>query len=149
VSRSAPPDPGEPERPADLGEAALAVWDSLTVVLRRMGVLAQTDSRVLIRYCDAYARWRECVAMMAEHGQWMVMTKTEEDGSQITVHKARPQFKMARELATELTALEREMGLTPSSRTRINVTDSKKAGKAGTEESGKARFFTPAPLKLA
>jgi P27 family predicted phage terminase small subunit len=111
-----------------------------------MGVFDQIDQNTLARYCVAYVRWRRAIRFITENGEFF--TVKDAAGKTLNV-KLFPQVHVADKVAKELTKLEQEMGLTPSSRTRINVTDSKKAGKAGTEESGKARFFTPAPLKLA
>ena len=125
------PPAGVADAPAWLTPAARAVWAQL-VPLMPAGVLTRVDELSLARYCDSFVRWRQAAAALDDHG-----STYEVDGRNGKQHKLRPEVAEYHALAAMLVRLEQEFGLTPSSRTRIQVPDDQ--GKA--KDDGKGRFF--------
>jgi len=110
------PSNARPRRPLALSKLADACWKSLIPKLDKLGVLTQTDSDMLVLYCETWGRWREARDWIKKHGaKYPVMG---EDG--------RPKFwkpwpEIQIEIASRFTLirLASEFGMTPSSRTQI------------------------------
>jgi len=116
-----PPISDQPLAPAWLNPLALEEWDRLALTLHTMGVLTDIDQTMLAAYCMAYARWRQAEAdleVMAEadpvtHG---ALIKTKE-GNAIQ----NPLVGVANVARRDMARLAAEFGLSPSSRTLINL----------------------------
>lgn len=110
---------GIPTCPDWLTKDAKTEWRRLAKTLHQMGVLATVDRAVFAKYCEGWARWKEAEIHITEEGAVIVNDK----GVQImnpwvnTSDKAQKQMMQA---ATEL-------GLTPSSRSRIIAAGEAKA----------------------
>jgi len=108
-----------PRMPIWLPAEAKSVWRQLMPDLHAMGILHRVDRNALTRYCVLWVRWRRAVAFLDEHGE--VYPLLDEHG-QVKYMQQWPQVAIANKLAIELRRIEQEFGLTPSARTRINVT---------------------------
>jgi P27 family predicted phage terminase small subunit len=88
-------------------------------MLEQMQVLTRIDVNALARYCRLWSRWRKAEKFIEEKGE--VYTLKDEKGN---VRCVQPftQVAIANKLAQQLTRLEQEFGMTPSARTRIQVT---------------------------
>jgi len=122
---------GTPKCPSWLDKDAKAAWRQLVPLLEEMRVLTRIDSNALARYCRLWSRWRKAEKFIEEKGE--VYTLKDEKGNVRCVQQF-PQVSIANKLAQQLTKLEQEFGMTPSARTRIQIT-------VATPMSNKSRFF--------
>jgi P27 family predicted phage terminase small subunit len=93
---------------------ALAVWERLVPVLRRMGVWTAADRETIARYCtlhELHARYAdECRA-----GRDRLTTRTGYEALS-------PAATMLTKLSASLLSIERQYGLTPTARASIAAT---------------------------
>ena len=114
MARKIPP----PSPPAWLDAGARAKWRELVPLLRQMGVLARIDRGALARYCDTWAWWMRSRKFIEEKGDTYVLR--DEEGKPTYIQQY-PQVSIAHKLATQLTRLEGEFGLTPAARASIHA----------------------------
>lgn len=105
----APPHLTDPE--------AIVEWQRLTQLLYEVGVLARVDANALALYCDAHAVYIEAKKDIAENG-FNAVTGT---GSIIQ----RPSVGVFHRCRTDMLRILTEFGMTPSSRTKVSVLESK------------------------
>jgi len=118
-AREPRPPSGTPDIPAHLKGVAAKKWRQLASLLYGMRAVTVADSDMLELYCDTYAAYRLARKNVAETGQVIVVRK--EAGGLVEV-KRNPHSTEYHRYADRLAKLLAEMGLTPSSRTRIAVT---------------------------
>ena len=118
---------GVPEPPEIIQGEARAEWYRVCADLKAMGILSQADRPALAAYCNCWAQFVD------------LADKYDKTGA---LHKAmngkvtrNPLFGMLRETREELRKLATEFGLTPSSKSRLQVSEKPHA------EEGKRRFF--------
>ena len=111
--REPQPPASQPTCPAHLSPTAKAEWKRLARTLNKIGVLTQVDRAALAAYCQAYGRWVEAEKKLKETP---VLLKTPagyvQQSPWLTVSNKQMEL-MAKYMA--------ELGLTPSSRTRLAV----------------------------
>jgi len=117
--------------PAWLSYAAKGIWKQTTELLDGMGILSNTDTNALARYCHMFVRWKKAEKFIEEHGE----TYTVRDHGEIKSIRQYPQVVIAHKLALALLRLEQEFGLTPSARVGLTVT------KVKDKKNSKDRFF--------
>lgn len=100
-------------------------WKRICSELLILKVLSQAERSSLEQYCEAYAKWRECITTLKEQGQYMHTEKG------IAEH---PAGKAHRAYAAICHKLLCEFGMTPASRTRLVITEE-------TEQDGQAKRF--------
>jgi P27 family predicted phage terminase small subunit len=105
--------------------------------LYKIGLLSGVDRAALAAYCQAYARWvqaERAIAEMAKRDQLTggLMIKTT-NGNAIQ----NPLVGTANKAATDMVRFAAEFGMTPSARSRINVTPPGEG-----ERDPAAQFFT-------
>jgi P27 family predicted phage terminase small subunit len=83
--------------------------------LDRLGLLTVVDRAALATYCQAWARYVEAEAMLAQYGS--VLKAKGSDYIQVS-----PYATISRHNAQLVKSFSMEFGLTPSSRSRISVT---------------------------
>ncbi len=111
-------DRSRPDPPDWLDETARACWEQIAPQLDEMGCLARIDAHALARYCGLWSRWRKAEEFIAKYGE----TYPLKDGSGNIKYFAQfPQVAIAHRLSLALTKIEAEFGMTPSSRSRIEV----------------------------
>jgi P27 family predicted phage terminase small subunit len=126
--REPKPPSGAPAMPRGLFDAEAArEWKRLSKRLDALGLLNECDGNLMARYCVAWSLWVKTVRRLWKDGQVLISKKGGEYASAY--------FNNLLALDKRLAAGEAEMGLTSSSRTRIQATP--KVGKP----EGKARFF--------
>lgn len=127
-----PPRVSRPKAPRSLTKRAKKAWPKLAELLDGMGLLTEADLGVCERYLESWAIWREAVDFIDEKGLVMPVKKrtetrhpdgTVEFGYEIVGMKEFPQVRVVARFSSVLVAIERELGLTPSARTRIAVED--------------------------
>jgi len=109
-------------------------WRKLVKLLDAIGVLTRADLVLVERYCETLVQWRACRDFIKEKGmvypvkKWNPHkdngaekngTKRPLGGFEVVGFRDFPQVKNLTKLDTALLQHERELGLTPSSRTRL------------------------------
>jgi len=119
INRREPqPRSGAPRCPAWLGAEGHAVWKRLVPELKAMGVLSRADGEALAALCQAYVRWRQAEEFIDKHGP--VFPLRDEKG-QIRCMMPFPQVAIARHMAALVKGYLQEFGMTPASRSRIEL----------------------------
>lgn len=116
LNRSEPkPDKGMPPCPVWLLPEAKKEWKRLAENLSQLGVLTQIDMAAFAAYCQSYARWKEAQEHINSEGS---VFETDKGYQQQTpwVGIANTNQKLMLQAASEF-------GLTPSSRSRIVVSN--------------------------
>lgn len=106
-----------PTVPDSLDEYGLCEWHHITTLLEQMNLLSSADKAALEIYCQTFSEWRKAVDMCNKYGAWTVYK--DKDGHILT---RRNEFDRVRERSSE--SLRRwltEFGLTPSSRSRVEI----------------------------
>jgi P27 family predicted phage terminase small subunit len=101
---------GAPKRPTHFDRVASAMWRRLVSLFDEMGMLNQADGDMMAAYCDNESAYRQALLAVRKTGQVLGSgTKLTRNPHSVELHKyADRKLKM---LA--------EMGLTPSSRTKV------------------------------
>jgi P27 family predicted phage terminase small subunit len=123
------PEPAIPSPPEFLSEDAKLEWERVSQQLFRLGLLSQLDRTSLAAYCQAYGRWKQAEAALAElarrdqlsHG---LMIKTS-NGNLIQ----NPLVGTANKAMAEMMKYAVEFGMTPSARSRIETSAPFNGGK--------------------
>jgi len=131
------PPSGDPLPPSWLEGDARRAWDQLVPMLSASGLARSVDWGVLARYCWMFTRWVECRKLCEKGTTFPVKTKA----GRIIAVKEMPYAAELRKLSVMLLQIEREFGLTPAARTRINIEHSKTATRD--VDQLKAKFFGP------
>ena len=116
--REPKPPAGIPRHPDWLSDEARRVWRRLAPQLKAMKVLTLADRDALAAYCHTYARWREAETFLSKHG--LTYPIRDEKGN-VRCLQQFPQVAIARNLLLVLRAYQQEFGLTPASRSRVQV----------------------------
>ena len=102
-----------PDCPEWLSGKAKKIWEKLAPMLENMGVLTEADEIALAAICSLYARYKDLEKVIDKKGYT-------EKNSRSGV-KPVPEFAMSRDCLKLLKSFLSEFGLTPSSRSRINL----------------------------
>jgi P27 family predicted phage terminase small subunit len=127
---------GRPKPPAMLksNPDALKEFRRLVKELSALGILGSVDANALARYAVLWVRWRQAEEMLRRTGDTLAIRDA--DGKVKHVIPS-PHVSITRSLSEQLGRLEGEFGMTPSSRSRIEV---QPPAPVATRE-GKSRFF--------
>ncbi len=115
------------KKPTYLKGPAARKFKQLSGLLEEMGILGTTDTEALSRYCDTWAWWLKLRKFLQDNGETYTTEKIKRDGGSeyITLHVAqRPEVNIILKIATQLSKLESEFGLTPSARVGLVSTKS-------------------------
>ncbi len=104
---------GQPDCPPHLGDAAQEEWHRLASALHGMGVLTVIDRAVLAAYCQCYGRWVDAEEKLKETP---LLFKTPSGYVQQS-----PWLGIANKQLELMGRYMMELGLTPSSRSRIRI----------------------------
>jgi P27 family predicted phage terminase small subunit len=107
------PGPGIPTCPNWLSPAAKREWKRVTPELSRLGILSRLDRNILAGYCSTYALWQQAQEVLSKQGTAYVTTKGKLE--------TRPEVEIAKTAAEMMNAFAEELGLTPTSRARMNL----------------------------
>lgn len=118
--RALPKDEPKPEPcylnpPKDLGPEAKAIWPELAQPLYEAGLLTALDAPALRLLCEAQATWQKATDAIQREG----MIYTTPTG----IQRPSPWFRVQHAAAEQMLRLLSEFGMTPSSRTRVKVTE--------------------------
>jgi len=106
-----------PEPPSWLNRYAKREWRERAPELVKVGLLTKADVASFTMLCQAYGKWEEHERYIKKHGD--TFTYTNKAGAENEVE--RPQVKLAHKAYERYKALCTEFGVTPASRTRIEV----------------------------
>lgn len=115
----------------------------LAKLLGQMGLVGGADANVLTRYATTWVRWRRIVQTLVANAGAEVATFKDESGK-VKSMQVSALHSVARSLADELSRAEASLGMSPSSRSRIEV-----APPAPEREQPKSRFFNDGSMRLA
>ena len=104
-----------------LSEGATQKWDELALRLHNLGLLTEVDLDTFALYCVTWANWREAEEEIRSEGP----TTTAQSGYQAVS----PHITRAKTHLSELIKLSGLLGLSPSARTRIEVSPPNGEGK--------------------
>ncbi|HKE70557.1 MAG TPA: phage terminase small subunit P27 family [Nocardioidaceae bacterium] len=110
------PPPGLPEPPDDIADDVREVWEFTVANLDAMNVASRVDRDALLIYCEAVATHREASRILARPGMHVVIP-----GQRPGTLIKHPCLDIQRQAAMTVLRFAQEFGLTPASRTRINV----------------------------
>lgn len=111
-----------------MSERAKKHWRPLVRLLDAIGVLTRADLVLVERYCETLVLWRDCRDFIADKGMVYPLKKwnphksngkKRRGGFEVVGFKEFPQVKTLRQLDATLLRHDRELGLTPSARTRL------------------------------
>lgn len=101
------------------------VWELLAPILARMKVLSSADAHALALLCDAYAEYLDARDVVRKDGATYESRHFQMDEAGHTVEKVmirpRPEVAMAQDAWKRVRQMMQEFGLTPSSRSRIEI----------------------------
>jgi P27 family predicted phage terminase small subunit len=107
--------PSAPACPTWLDREAKAEWRRIVPPLDKLGLLSGVDRGVLTAYVTTWSEWVEAAKQL--RGAELVLDSADlRDGP-----KANPLLRQYRQLVTQLLALAQQLGLTPTSRLRMNA----------------------------
>jgi P27 family predicted phage terminase small subunit len=114
INGSEPKPPGaQPTCPAHLNPSAKAEWKRLARDLNKIGLLTMIDRAALAAYCQSYGRWVEAERKLTETPP---LLKTPAGYVQVS-----PWLTIANKERELMARYMAELGLTPSSRSRLAV----------------------------
>ncbi len=113
LKKALAPAHGKVTCPEWLSAGARAEWRRIAPELARLGVLTPLDRAAFAAYCENYAKWVECTRFVQEHGEHYLAARGR--------LAEWPQVEMAKQAAQMMRAFAGELGLSPSSRLRLNV----------------------------
>lgn len=112
-----PPVIDAPKPPSWLSKHAKKEWKRLAPVLVRVGLLTEADIGSFVMLCQAYGKWEEYERDIQKNGSTYIYIN--KGGGENEVE--RPQTKLAHKAYERYKSLCTEFGVTPASRTRIEV----------------------------
>ena len=119
--------------PEHLSEKAKIEWAYISQELFTLGLLTRIDRVELELYCESYATWLEAKAMCAtSEGKDRKVIKAADGRFQ-----KNPYFNIMREAGADAHRYLTEFGMTPASRSRINVLTSESAPGEKKKEASK------------
>jgi P27 family predicted phage terminase small subunit len=104
-----------PSCPPCLGDEARKEWRRLSNELASLGLLTGLDRNLLAAYCQAHALWVEAIASIGRYG---TMVKSPNGFPMQS-----PYVAVANKQVDIMVRIAAELGMSPSSRTRIRVGD--------------------------
>ena len=135
---------GKPTCPKWLTDTdARAEFRRVSKLLLDMGVAGAADGNAITRYCVAWVQWRRLSQALLTNPGAAFQTYKDADGKVKNIQVSAMR-SMVRSLGEELSRAEQTLGMTPSSRSRMDV--SMPPAPTGAEPTkSKARFFPDAP----
>lgn len=112
------PQPPVPDRapyvPRHLNDDAKKEWRRIVKPLMDLGLYTELDYAALAMYCQAYGTWVHAVHKTEERGEVLKSKETEN-------YYQNPWFHVANKAWDQMRKILAEFGLTPSSRSRLNI----------------------------
>jgi len=130
-----------PETPDVLDETATEIWQKVTKRLEDTGLISILDEFMLTRYCDLYSQYLKASQFIRKRKALTYPVR--DDEGQVIRMKEYPEVKIMSALSKDLLAIEREFGMSPSARSRVEVAEAVRRQAQAEVRSGpdKSRFF--------
>lgn len=106
-----------PDCPTHLSAGAKKEWKRISVELERLGLIAKIDRAALGVYCQAYARWEIAEKKMKAAGDDSLVYKMGSGYEQTSAW-----LQISNRSVEIMHKFLAEFGMTPSARSRVNVT---------------------------
>jgi P27 family predicted phage terminase small subunit len=114
ISQTEPkPEPIAPKCPPHLDRRAKAEWRRIAPELEELGLLTRVDMAALAGYCQNYSLWIDAHNQIKKHG---LLIKSPNGYPMQS-----PYLAIANKALDHMKSFLTEFGMTPASRTRINV----------------------------
>lgn len=110
----------KPEPPSHLSGQARAEWDRVYPVLLKNRLITEADMTAFAAYCQAYGRWQEAETQLAKQGPVVLAP------SGFPVQN--PYLAISNKAVEHMHKFLTEFGMTPSSRSRVQVAGTGKKG---------------------
>jgi P27 family predicted phage terminase small subunit len=107
-----------PPMPAHLDKEARKAWRHVCPILLRTRVLTEADGNILAAYCQVYSTWVQIREAINKKGIGALLQKARTGFIQQS-----PLFTMERDCIQSMTTIGRELGMSPSARSRIQISD--------------------------
>lgn len=114
LNKREPKPTGTPTCPRHLDEEAKKEWKRISAELTTLGLLTSVDRAALAAYCAAYSRWVKAEESIQRFG---AVIKSPKSGFPIQ----NPYVSVANTALDHMRKFAIEFGLTPASRTRLQV----------------------------
>ena len=135
LNKNEPKPGGIPACPSSLDTTAKHEWTRVSRELIAVGLLTSVDRAMLAAYCDAWSRWsqatKELQALRLAKGKSVLVV-----GTKTGYPMQNPLIGVINTAADQMRKFGAELGLSPSSRTRLSVEP------AGEEKDVFAEFMT-------
>ena len=115
ATNEAKPPVSRPSPPRWLSKYARSEWRYITPKLDAVGLLTKIDRGELAAYCEAFGKFREATEALQREGNEMVVQT--HNGNYVQS----PWVSIQNKAAEAMHKYAQQFGMTPSSRTRINV----------------------------
>lgn len=136
------PSPCIPKCPRHLDKEARAEWKRMVKELEPLGLLTNIDKAIFASYCQAWSTWVMATRKIQEQGMIFKTpgkTRTLKDGTIEQTDGGFPMvnlyFPIINKANEQMVKALIELGMTPSSRSRVKVSEPPK------EENKRERFF--------
>lgn len=140
---------GKPTCPSWLTDKdARAEFRRVVKLLVGMGVVGSADSNLLVRYVCAWVRWRRVSQVLVANAGAETAVYKDADGK-IKAVQVSALHTIARSLSEELSRAEAALGMTPSSRSRMEVAMPTTPATTASPEKSKSRFFDGSHMRIA
>jgi P27 family predicted phage terminase small subunit len=113
------PPPADETPPESLDGIALQKWQETVPKLKAMGVLTEADRGTWERYCIEYEMWRMAREKVRKFGD--VMTFKPKAEGEVPYMQVSPFASQMMRYAASLLRIEMQFGLTPSSRSQVQI----------------------------
>ncbi len=113
---------GRPDMPKNLKPHAKKAWTRTIQAMETLGILSSVDWAALEVYAAAYQTFKECQASIEKRGT--TLWSTNKNGEQYAAKN--PDVTVMAEAVKTMFRSWAEFGLSPSARTRLSVTGTKK-----------------------
>lgn len=130
------PEPAAGDPPAWLSDGARRIWFRVAGPMTRCGLVTSADELALARYCSLLELWTKALEAVHKAGANAYSIKNKQ--GRVTGHREVPQFSDLRRIGPQLTQLEREFGMTPASRTRVQLS---REARLDTDDDAADAFF--------
>jgi P27 family predicted phage terminase small subunit len=113
------PPPADETPPESLDGIALQKWQETVPKLKAMGVFTEADRGTWERYCIEYEMWRMAREKVRKFGD--VMTFKPKAEGEVPYMQVSPFASQMMRYAASLLRIEMQFGLTPSSRSQVQI----------------------------
>ncbi len=106
-----------PKPPAWMNKDGKAMWARISVELERIGLLTVADLETFAAACHQWGVYVECQKHIKQHGRTHTHTNKAGEANEVK----RPEVSIGEKALDQYRAFMTEFGLSPASRTRIEV----------------------------